>query len=110
MNSNASDNGNGNKIAVAHERVGLMKHLGTVSLAALLYISAEFNSLWAFKLIVICLSLSVLSSVIACIVYVANIQHRPPLDEKILLVSTVAVAILGLLVGVASFIFSILFI
>ena len=109
MNSNANDNENGNKIAVVQERAGLMKHLGTVSLAALLYIGAEFSSLWAFKLIVICLTVSVLGSVVACILYVTNIQSRIPFDEKVWLVVAVVFAILGLLAGIMIFFLSVLF-
>ena len=99
MNSNASDNGNGNKIAVAHERVGLMKHLCTVSLAALLYISKEFQNLCAFEVIVGCFFASVLGSVMACILYVANLRHSLNRRVKKVLKFMLTLAIGGLLAG-----------
>ena len=108
MNSNASDNGNGEKNAVVHERAGLMKHLGTVSLAAGLYISKEFQNLCAFEVIVACFFASVVGSTAACILYVAYLRHAPDWRVKNVLNFMLVLAIGGLLAGSMIFLFAVI--
>ena len=97
----------GEKIII-QERIGLMKHCGTVSLAAMLYVSAHFENIWAYKSILIILLVSMGASFMACLFYVANIGHKKyPQELRILRVS-VFLSVVGLCVGMILLVISIL--
>ena len=92
------------------ERIGLMKHLGTVSLAAFLYVAAEFENSWAFKWTIACLLLSMVSSIAAYVLYVADMGQRRSNDVRRTLKAAVALTLFGLICGIALLTLSILFV